>query len=28
VNLWLDPIQMLRDTVRIQRLHRDTEPRR
>lgn len=23
VNLWLDPLQMLRDTVRIQRLHRD-----
>jgi dolichyl-phosphate beta-glucosyltransferase len=23
VNLWIDPLQMLRDTVRIQRLHRD-----
>jgi dolichyl-phosphate beta-glucosyltransferase len=23
VNLWVDPLQMLRDTVRIQRLHRD-----
>jgi dolichyl-phosphate beta-glucosyltransferase len=23
VNLWIDPLQMLRDTMRIQRLHRD-----
>lgn len=28
VNLWRDPFQMLRDTVRIQRLHRDTAPPR